>query len=373
MPLDARLQQLHDLDLLLRSIPGARSSERALPEALRREVEALQEAHRSGVAGAALIVRSTRRALPAWRQGESDEPGVALGTELPLEQAQRAIARWHGFVEWSQVALHAETTVDPHFEAAIDAIVDGDADALGALLARHPPLAHARSPFAHRATLLHHVAANGIESNRQWQTPSNAVAIAEILLAAGAAPDATCVSYGAGDTVLGLLLSSAHPARAGVQADLVEALCRAGASPDGPGDDGSPLWTAITFGYTAAAERLVRCGARVDNLIFAAVAGDLAAVETFIDDDGRAKPTRVRSVDRAGTAGPALDPEHLVDYALIYAAGHGRLPVVEFLLTKNPSLAVKEPVFQGTALGWAEHHDRREVVARLRRCTAARE
>ena len=58
---------------------------------------------------------------------------------------------------------------------------------------------------------------------------------------------------------MGLLLTSAHPAAAGVQADLVEALCKGGVKPGGPQNEGTPLWIAITAGYTPAAERLARC------------------------------------------------------------------------------------------------------------------
>ena len=52
----------------------------------------------------------------------------------------------------------------------------------------------------------------------------------------------------------------------------------AGVKPGGPENEGTPLWTATTAGYTPAVERLARCGAPLDNLVFAAVAGDLALV-----------------------------------------------------------------------------------------------
>jgi hypothetical protein len=37
-------------------------------------------------------------------------------------------------------------------------------------------------------------------------------------------------------------------------------------------------------------DALVRCGARLDNLVLAAAAGDLAAVRTHFDEAGRLKP-----------------------------------------------------------------------------------
>ncbi len=180
--------------------------------------------------------------------------------------------------------------------------------------------------------------------------------IADTLLGAGAEPDARSDSYdGKCTTALELLVSSSPPAEAGVQADLVETLCRGGANPNGPDDDGAPLWTAITFSYTRSAERLAQCGARLDNLVFAAVVGDVDRVKTFFGDDGRLVPIRGRSGERVGLRGPTLDKSHIVEYALIYAAGHGRRPVVEFLMTKKPDLDVKEPVHGGSALGWARH------------------
>jgi ankyrin repeat protein len=223
-----------------------------------------------------------------------------------------------------------------------------------------------RSPFPHRQTLLHHVAANGIEVERQIQSPANAVDVLRLLLDRGADPDATCDSYGGGNgaTTLCLLVSSAWPAAAGVQAALVKTLCRSGARVDGIDDDGLPLWTAILSGYTAAAEALARCGARVDNLCFAAALGDLDAVRGYFDADGHLRRD-VAPVQRIGTHGPKLAPDRIVEYALIWAAAHDRRRVVEYLLTKNPDLRVTEPRFHATALGMARHRENHETVVML--------
>src|SRR5262249_17555376 len=142
------------------------------------------------------------------------------------------------------------------FEAAAEAIVGGDEATLAALLL-DPELASARSARRHHATLLHYVAANGVEDFRQ-KSPPNAVAIATLLLDAGAAVDALADTYGGGpaQTTLNLLVSSVHPARAGVQVALVELLADRGAALEGLAGDGSPLLTALSFGYPAAAEAL---------------------------------------------------------------------------------------------------------------------
>ena len=81
--------------------------------------------------------------------------------------------------------------MDP-FERAADAVIDGDSTTLAALLREHPELVRARStrvtegdPPVHGATLLHYLAANGVEDDRQ-RSPGNAPEIAKLLLEAGA-------------------------------------------------------------------------------------------------------------------------------------------------------------------------------------------
>lgn len=204
------------------------------------------------------------------------------------------------------------------------------------------------------------MAANGIEVERQRDSPANAGDVLRLLIERGADPDALCASY-SGTTTLCLLVSSVWPATAGVQAALVEQLCRGGARADGIDDDGLPLWTAIMSGYTAAAEALARCGARIDNLCFAAALGDLDAVRGYFGPDGLRAD--VAPLERIGAHGPALVPELVVEYALIWAAAHDRRPVVEFLLTQHPDLQVTEPCFHATALSVARYHGRTEMVA----------
>jgi ankyrin repeat protein len=214
--------------------------------------------------------------------------------------------------------------------------------------------------FAHHATLVHYVAANGVEFSRQWRTPANAVAILRLLVDRGADPDAVCDAYGGGpaQTPLCLLVSSAPPATAGVEPGLVDELCRAGADPNGLADDGLPLWTALTRGHAAAVEALVRGGARVDNLVFAAAAGDLAGVVGYLEAGTDPAP----SAGRIGAGGPALDPAMQLEYALIYAAATGRRDVVELLLGRAPDLGATEPLFGATAAGVARYHGHAELA-----------
>ena len=326
----------------------------SIGEWLDRQVELLRAAYRRADRLAAELLRGT---------GAAD----GSGADLSLEAARQAIARDHGYRDWADAAEHARGPVDLRFEAAADAIQWGELETLRELLDVDPALVRMRSPFVHRAMLLHHVAANGIEIERQLQSPANAVEIAQLLLVRGAEPDASCDLYGGGpaQTTLCLLVSSSVPAAAGVQAALVETLVGGGSRVDGVDDDGLPLWTAITFGYTEAAEALVGCGARVDNLVFAAALGDLEAVKRHFDPWRAAKLQRPRSAERIGARGPVLDADRMLEYAAIWAAAHDRREVVEFLLGQEPDLSFREPCFHATAAGAARYHGNQAMVALL--------
>src|ERR1700682_3473994 len=82
-----------------------------------------------------------------------------------------------------------------------------------------------------------------------------------------------------------MLVSSGHPAKAGLQIALAETLLDFGAALEGAGHGAwaSPLMTALAFGYSETAEALARRGARVDTVAAAAGLG-------FLDDVRRLLP-----------------------------------------------------------------------------------
>ena len=354
------------MDRLFQATLGPAGKPCTVGQVLDRRVEVLWRAHlddRPGDAGLfADYLASRGHADPDVRAVRGGDDADGRGPTI--DDVRGVIAHEHGFADWAAVAAHRDQPVDAHFEVAVDAIVSGDPDTLRAVLDADPALVRARSPFGHHATLVHYVAANGVESTRQWQSPRNAAQILRTLLRHGADPNAVCDTYdgGSAQTPLYLLVSSMHPAQAGVQGGLVEELCRGGANPNGLDEDGLPLWTAITYGYPAAVDALARSGARVDNLVFAAAVGDVSRVTTFLRH-GRAD--RPGSATRVGARGPALDPDHLVEYALIYSAGLGRRAVVELLLAQDPDLTVTEPVWRSTAAGAARYHRRHDILALL--------
>ena len=374
---------LKEIDKRFRQIPGARLERRSILNVLEREVESLRDAHVARSPVAPELVRNAR-----WKLGRPpDSDATILDAELTLDEARLTIARFHWFSTWSDVRDHAGETVDPRFEAAADAIVAGDADALRTLVEGDPSLVHARSAFGHHATLLQHVAANGIEVSRQWQSPSNAPRIAGILLAGGAEPDARCDAYAppaGGSTALTLLVSSAHPARAGVQVALVETLLDAGASVDGvPITRQSPIETALRFGYPAAAEALARHGARIDDVVVAAGLGRLDLAGRFVDDAPQGRVDEAYRLAcllgrtnvavfllRAGADATKRDNQGFT--GLHWAAFQGHAETVKALLEGGAPLEVKN-IYGGTVLDctvWASIHagldvDHIPVIAQL--------
>ncbi|PYP94008.1 MAG: hypothetical protein DMD34_10075, partial [Gemmatimonadetes bacterium] len=257
------------------------------------------------------------------------------------------------------------------------------------LLREHPELVRARStlvthhdPPVHRATLVHYLAANGVEDWRQ-QTPKNAVRLARQLLDAGADPDALAGMYGGQHATMSMLVSSSHPATAGVQVALVDTLVDYGAAVEarGVGEWTSPLSTALAFGYRDAAEALVRRGARVDNVATAAGLGRLERVRALL-------PTSA-SVDRHRALALAAQHGHVGIVQLLLEAGEDpnrynpkgnhahstplhqavwsrQEEVVHLLVERGARLDIKDTIWERTPLGWAEYGGRTEIATYLR-------
>jgi ankyrin repeat protein len=208
------------------------------------------------------------------------------------------------------------------FEAAADAVVAGDLDRLAALLDRHPELIAARSTREHRATLLHYVAANGVEDVRQV-SPPNAAAVAELLLRRGADANALAYTYGGGpgQTALYLAVTSVHPEAAGIMADLVAALVRGGAKVNGLDDDRAPIVGA----RRSALPALAAAGAHVD-LVSAAALGRLEEVKRRLAPDGTLPPGAKLGAD------VSRPDQEVKDQALLQACAIGHVELVQYLL-----------------------------------------
>ena len=246
-----------------------------------------------------------------------------------LADAQFVIARSHGFQSWPKFTKHLEAIAQSsspasQFEAAADAIVSGDLSTVRRLLREDPKLARARSAREHGATLLHYVAANGVEGYRQ-KTPPNIVEITEELLRAGADVDATAELYGAACTTLGLAATSVHPEHAGVQEALLRILLTHGAEVDRPASASrqqSMIEACLANGQPRAARFLAENGARV----------------SFAGAAGLGRADLIESFFSGGRSRPEPTPKQLEE-GFLYACRYGHARVVEFLLEKGADLA----------------------------------
>lgn len=353
----------------------------------------LRALHQQGSTQAAKIIGNLhpryRDPEVAWKVDPFDDAAV-LATPFTEDDARLVVARGHDFRDWDALAAYTESMNGParELEAAVEAVVNGDLDGLKRMLAERPGLVHERSaritcfdPPVHRATLLHYVAANGVEGYRQ-KTPPNAVEIMRTLLEVGAEPNSPASLYGGECTTMALLVSSDHPAKAGLQVALAELLLDYGAAahPAGAGKWTSPVWTSLVFGYLDVARALARRGAPVDD-VTAAGLGDLEAVRAALpsltaDQRHRAlilasqlgHAPVVRLLIEAGEDPNRFNPDgmHAHSTPLHQAALAGHLEVARILIEQgNAKLDIEDKLWHGTPLGWARYNGQREMAEYL--------
>ena len=303
--------------------------------------------------------------------------------KVTLSDARAIIAGVHHFESWDDFAQHIrrlnqKDSPIAQFEAAADAIVNGDAKTLRKVLRANPELIRMRSSREHRATLLHYAGSNGVERYRQ-KCPKNIVRITKILLDAGPEIDAD-LDYGraqktycerGGSTTLALAATSCHPAEAGVQIELMDILIDHGASVDGIPGGWNPLIAALHNGRGHAAAHLAKRRAKLD-LEGAAGTGRLAALKTFLDRNGSLKSSATRlqmeygliwACEYGHEATARLLLERGVNVAamphgetgLHWAAFGGHARIVKTLLRWRAPIHVEDRRFGGTPLGWALH------------------
>ena len=337
-------------------------------EQYEKQAQDLVEGHKLGDSES---IWHIKRNHPVFR--EMSDADVRSAT-FTLSDAQLIIARWNYLDSWAQLteyvdAVTRESPPVSQFESAVDAVVTGDVVTLERLLRENPDLIRARSTRRHHATLLHYVGANGTEKQR---TPKNAVEIAKVLLDAGAEVNAVGKMYG-GTTALGLVATSVHPARAGVQDALMEILLGHGAALEGAvAPDytrGSIVNACLANGRPNAAEFLGRRGARLD-LDGAAGVGRLDVVKRFFNDDGSLKADATKTQMELGflwacgcgrtnvvefllEKGVDLNARPRGETGLHWAAYGGQLDIVTLLLERRAPLDIKDESYDGTPLGWA--------------------
>ena len=353
----------------------------------RRDPEALQILHQNHPR----FLNTEVRWLPLLLSPE--DIGAA---PLRAHDARLALARWYSFRDWDALAgfVNAIEQRKPgvyEFEFASEAVITGDLPALKTMLQNAPRLVLARSsrvtchdPATHRATLLHYIAANGVEGYRQ-KTPNNAVDVAKLLLDSGADPDALAGMYGGESATLSMLVSSTPPAEAGLQVPLLEVLIDYGADPNGTGSGNwtNPILTALIFGFRDAAGALARRGARTDRLAVAAGLGRLKDAEALLPGADPSERHRalalaaqlgqgdvVRLLLDAGEDPNRYNPEcmHSHSTPLHQAALAGHESAVRLLVERGARLDVRDKLWNGTPRGWAEHGKHPAIAEYLKNC-----
>jgi hypothetical protein len=311
--------------------------------------------------------------------------------KLELADAQIVIAHDYSFETWADLtAFTQEVNRDgpvARFEAAAEAVVAGDVAALRTMLSKHPELARARSSRRHHATLLHYVAANGVEGQRQ-KTPPNAVEVAKMILDAGAEVDALADMYEHKCTTMSMLVSSCHPAKAGLQVALAETLLDYDAALNGPGTAWqSALITALQFGYQDTAQALARRESKLDNIVATAGLGRVEDTARLLPAaDGQSKHAAlalaaqhghteaVRLLLDAGEDPNRYNPDgfHSHSTPLHQAVCSNHADMVRLLVERGARLDIRDRVYDGTPLGWAIHCEKPAIAEYLRERGAPR-
>ena len=201
--------EVAEVEALYPYVDGSEFRGLTIREQVKQQAETLLAAHADGDSRVSMQIMSW------WPEAIGRDVAGILASPFSKTDALLTISREYGFKTWEAVDALGSKMSDPEFETALDKMLSGDAQSLGDMLKQNPALVSQQSDYGHKATLLHYLGANGVESHRQ-RTPLNAVELAVLLLEHGADRSAEADMYGGGQTPLALASTSAHPVKAGV-------------------------------------------------------------------------------------------------------------------------------------------------------------
>jgi hypothetical protein len=281
----------------------------------------------------------------------------AVSDRLILASAQLALAREYGFPSWSKLKTEIERR---------EILNSRDLSRLAELLTARPELA--RSSMEHwcdhkRVLPLSYIAMLRFDHGRlrlPRHLPGTG-AVARALLDAGAPVDGD-----PGDSETPLITAASYG-----DAEVARVLIEAGANLEAksaPNSGGVPDSTALlhaaVFGMTDVLDLLVQAGAQVHSIEEAAAAGDITGwltPETPLQARIRAlviaaDHQRLPVIDQLIAAGTPIDAEDEEYHrqALLTAAQHGRPAGVRRLLELGADPNYRDSKHQRTALDWCQ-------------------
>ena len=303
-----------------------------------------------------------------------------VGASLRLSDFQLVIAREYCFASWAKLKLAVEAggpneadrplidrIADPVFRRAVEILDSGDVRSLRDHLAENPLLVSQRvffsiSDYFGQPTLLEFIAENPI---RNASLPSTIVECARVILDSGARNDRAAVNR-----ALGLVASGLVVRKCGVQIALIDLLCAFGGEPN------SAMASAVAHGEFEAVEALLRNGAdltlavaivtqRVDvvlGLIESATSNERHIGLALASQFGHLEI--LRALLESGEDPNRFNPVgfHSHSTPLHQAALSGHLAAVKLLVEHGADVSMKDIMFGGTPLGWAEHGKQDAVV-----------
>ncbi len=346
---------------------------------LKHQAKDLLKARESGDMAAIQRIREFHPHFTRATDASIQEARFALG------DAQLTIAREYGYPSWPRLKariekpifadntqlLQHESIEDAAFRRGVELLDAGEADGLRSHLHNHPGLVRQRVTFEggnyfRNPTLLEFIAENPV---RRGKLPPNIVEIARIILDEGSKEDQASI-----DSTLGLVCSGRVPRECRLQTPLIDLLCDYGADPN------AAMESAIVHGEFVAVEALLRRGA-ILKLPAAAALGDIEIARTTLPVASAEERHRalalaaqfghaeiVRLLLDAGEDPNRYNPigVHSHSTPLHQAAVNGHMDVVRLLVEHGARLDIKDILFHGTPLGWAEHSGHKALADYLR-------
>jgi hypothetical protein len=350
---------------------------------LKHQAQDLLNDHRAATLGACQRVREFHPRL----SGAPDS--MVASAKFTLADAYLTVAREYGSSSWPRLRAHVvdpardlldrprhERIQDVAFRRAVDLLDDGDVEGLRDHLRGHPDVVYQQVTFEggnyfREPTLVEFVAENPV---RHDSLPPNIVEVTRAILDAGARTNQQAI-----DMTLSLVCSGRVPRECGVQVPLIDLLCDVGADPN------AAMRPALTHGEWEAVDALIRRGACVGLLVAASTGRLEAGREALHSADGAQRHLALALAAQHGHVGMVAllldageEPNrfnppgaHAHSTPLHQAALAGHLEVVRLLVERGARLDIRDIHHDGTALEWAEHGGRTDVVEYLRRAAHA--